>query len=129
MLFLIAVVDMEAGIARTPPPGPPRPKTCPGLLSSSWEAPASPSSARVTRSPTIGRTGRSLLVSEPLFFLFFGPSINNVGSFEGGRGPRTRPGLLSLSWELYAFLSSARSTRSPTIGRTGRSLLVSGLLF
>ena len=85
MLFLIAVVDMEAGIARTPPPGPPRPRMCPGLLSSSWGAPASPSSARVTRSPTIGRTGRSLLVSGP-FFLHFGPSINNVGSFKKGGG-------------------------------------------
>ena len=59
------------------------------------------------------------------FFFKFGPSINNVGSFEGGEGPRTRPGLLSLSWEVYAFLSSARVTRSPT----GRSLLVSDPLF
>ena len=59
--MFIAVVDMEAGIARTRWTSPTK-RMCPGSSSLSWEARASPSSARDTRWPTKERTGRSLSV-------------------------------------------------------------------
>ena len=68
--MFIAVVDMEAGIARTRWTSPTK-RMCPGSSSSSWEARASPSSARDTRWPTKERTGRSLLVCFSFSSTFF----------------------------------------------------------